>query len=63
MDHAERIAEQLTPEQRRERLRAFADRMLIALGGVDDPETGGRPDGFDDRASLCPLRCVGSRCP
>ncbi|UDF04939.1 hypothetical protein [Asticcacaulis sp. AND118] len=31
MTQAERINEHLTPEQRRERLRAFADRMLIAL--------------------------------
>ncbi|UDF05487.1 hypothetical protein [Asticcacaulis sp. AND118] len=30
----------MTPEQRRKRLRAFADRMLIALGEVDDPENG-----------------------
>lgn len=40
MNYAEHTKEQLTPEQRRERLRAFADRMLIALSNVDDPETG-----------------------
>ncbi|UDF02474.1 hypothetical protein [Asticcacaulis sp. AND118] len=39
MDHAQRTDEHLTPEQRRERLRAFADRMLIALEDLDTPQT------------------------
>jgi len=40
MDYAQRTEERLTPEERRARLRAFADRMLMALGGIDDPEDG-----------------------
>ncbi|UDF05334.1 hypothetical protein [Asticcacaulis sp. AND118] len=39
MGHAQRTDEHLTPEQRRERLRAFADRMLIALEDLDTPQT------------------------
>jgi len=29
---------QLTPEERRELLRAFADRMLLKVTAMDDPE-------------------------
>ena len=35
-DHA--TQEKLTPEMRRELLRAFADRMLLKVTGMDDPE-------------------------
>ncbi|MFT3997314.1 MAG: hypothetical protein QM667_07900 [Asticcacaulis sp.] len=40
MTVSERHTEQLTPQERRTRLRTFADRMLMALSNVDDPETG-----------------------
>ncbi|UDF03778.1 hypothetical protein [Asticcacaulis sp. AND118] len=40
MTHAERTTKPLTPEDRRDRLRAFADRMLLGLEKIDDPETG-----------------------
>ncbi|WP_126423914.1 hypothetical protein [Asticcacaulis excentricus] len=33
------MAGSLTPEQRREHLRAYADRMLLALSAMDAPET------------------------
>lgn len=40
MEPAERKSQDLTPEERRAQLRAFADRMLIALSQTDDPKTG-----------------------
>jgi|GEM_PF-1523410 len=40
MDEATRITETLTPDERRARLRAYADRMLRMLGACDDPEDG-----------------------
>lgn len=40
MDAAQRHNDALRPEDRRMQLRAFADRMLLALSKTDDPETG-----------------------
>jgi hypothetical protein len=36
--HAPTAQPQLTPEERRNHLRAFADRMLLKLAAMDDPE-------------------------
>lgn len=40
MTQTQRPSRPLSAEDRRERLRAFADRMLIGLDKLDDPETG-----------------------
>jgi len=52
MDHAPHSREQLTPEERRARLRAFADRMLLALDDFDPPETGEEIDAGIRRALM-----------